>query len=295
MTREEILGAMKVEKNFKRLGCLLEIYALEAFAGNEFRADDLPMKNLMDMLTNHVLNDYYLNKGEKDERWYIRTGNKAHLSYVYCILKDWFPKPDMGNVLNLGEKMHYGSLQTGKSTDGIDEKGIRRILTVLDEKHRYTKTVFGATIPIFLVMDAVPACQNEWSLRSGCEQTHDGFIFWKRSGSSLPVPPETVFLLNLADRLVMKALIMNKQITCGRIASKLAAIGYGWILEEDELKLLKHLADLSCIGLVSDTPICKYMPFSGQSAEFRNICSEIVSDLLHIAGAEDPLRSTAFF
>lgn len=59
MTREEILGAMKMEKNFKRLGCLLEVYALEAFAGNEFRADDLPMKNLMDMLTNHVLYVYY--------------------------------------------------------------------------------------------------------------------------------------------------------------------------------------------------------------------------------------------
>ena len=294
MTKDILLMAMEEETNIRRLGLRLEIYALEALENNEFRADDQPMKELMNMLSNHVLTDYYLNRNEKDEPWHIRRGAKALLFYLYCCLREFLPHPDMGHVLLLGEKLHYAFEPGGRADIGIDERRIRHVMTILDEKFSYTKTVFGETVPAFLILDASPITQKEISLRSGCEEIHKGFVFWSRGNSMLPVPRETALLLKLSDALVWKAWITDKQRICERIAPKLAEIGYGWIPEKNDTGSLKHIGDLTCIGLACDTPLFGFMPFSDQSATFRNRCREIAEELIEIVSRENPFRSIAF-
>ena len=184
MTKQEMLFAMQQETNFKKMGILLELYALEALDNNEFSIYDPAMVLLKNMLCEHILRDYYSDSGGKGDPWYVRSGNKALLTYVYCSLKEWFPEPDIANVLRVGEKMHHCFFKVEKSCGNLDEQKIKDIMAVLDEKFSYSRAVFGEIIPVFLIMDVAPYDQDKHSFRTGCEQTYNGFILWQRTANS---------------------------------------------------------------------------------------------------------------
>ena len=294
MTKQKMLHAMQKETDFKRLGILLELYALEALENNELGIYDPAMVQLRDMLHKHILNDYYLDKNAEGDYWYIRSGSRALLTYVYCSLMEWFPVPDIGNVLRIGEKMHYWYLKAERNQGDLDEHKVRNIMTVLDEKFSYSTAVFGEIIPVFLIMDVVPCVKVKHSFRTGCDQTYKGFVIWRYHDPVLPISRETAFLLNLSDTLFLKAWTLNKNEVCNKISPKLAELGFGWVLAETEEHMLRHMGDLICIGLASDTPLFKYMPFSDQSDKYRRACMNLTEDLVKIA-ASGYLRHTIAF
>ncbi len=270
---------MKQETDFLRLGIMLELYALTALENNDFTAKGPAMKELQGMLSEHIVFDYYYDQFDGDAA-YIRSGNKALLTYVYCSLKEWFPNPDIGNVLHIGEKMHLGFAENHDGDDQLDEQKIRDILRTLDGRLDFSRIVFGESIPVFLLMDVSPVTWDKNSLRSGCEQIHNGFVIWRLNGRVLPVPSETALLLNLADHLVQKAWFRHEKEARLAVAPLLEDIHYEWVLKEDSFRLKKLLGDLVCIGLAWDTPLFQFMPFSDQSRSFRSSCAEIAAELL---------------
>ena len=94
MNQKELLLTMKKEADFLKFGIMLELYALTAQESNDFSAKGPAMKELQGMLSEHILFDYYYEQLDGDAA-YIRSRNKALLTYVYCSLKEWFPNPDM--------------------------------------------------------------------------------------------------------------------------------------------------------------------------------------------------------
>ncbi len=294
MTKQEMLYAIQKDTDFQRLGVLLEMYALEALDNNELRSYDPAMVQLSDMICEHMLCDYYLDRNGEGNPWYIRSGSKALLTYVYCSLKEWFPEPDIGNVLRVGEKMHCCYLKADKSRGDLDERKIRNIMIVLDEKFSYSTIVFGEIIPIFLVMDVVPFNQSKCSFRTGCDQTYRGLVIWRYHNPVLPVPSETTFLLKLSDMLFLKAWVLDEDEVRSRIGPKLEELGYGWVLEENGERIQRHIGDLVCIGLAHDTPLFRYMPFSGQSHKYRSCCKEITETMIEIAGSGNHCQTRTF-
>ena len=68
-------------------------------------------------------------------------------------------------------------------------------------------------------------------------------------GSVLPIPNETSFLLNLSDTLLLKAWIQDEDLVRSRIRPKLAELGFDWVLQESERRLLHHVGDVGRCGL----------------------------------------------
>ena len=79
-----------------------------------------------------------------------------------------------------------------------------------------------------------------------------------------------------------------------RIRPKLAELGFDWVLQESERRLLRHVGDLACIGLTYETPLFKYIPFSDQTIKYRRYCRELVKDLIEIASSGNHPHSRTF-